>query len=210
MLFAIFRKIIALIKYWQGSSYNCKTCLCQTLQFKSLDCLHFYSISKERMKEGKGGGREWGRQGRRKKEREKERKKKSLICFGNYFNPLSKSNSRLQTFNCFYLLLSTFIEPAASSLTCLQSFPVRNKSAFKCLTLSPEEGGRTEENQHSLIKTLWASSWGWGDASYTSLEPWSFPPGLSSPVQSHQIDTSRAKPSACLWLEVATAIWNLF
>lgn len=119
MLFAIFRKIIALIKYWQGSSYNCKTCLCQTLQFKSLDCLHFYSISKERMKEGKRGGREWGRQGRRKKEREKERKKKSLICFGNYFNPLSKSNSRLQTFNCFYLLLSTFIEPAASSLTCI-------------------------------------------------------------------------------------------
>jgi len=99
--------------------------------------------------------REAGKEEERKREREKKRKKKeSLICFGNYLNPLSKPNSRFQTFNCFYLLLSTFIEPAASSLTCIQSFPVRNKSAFKCLTLSPEDGGRTEENQHSLIKTL--------------------------------------------------------
>lgn len=211
-MFAIFRKIIALIKYWQGSSYNCKTCYVRL--YSSNLWIVYISIPfprKEWKKERGEGESEGGREGRRKKERERKRKKKeSLICFGNYLNPLSKPNSRFQTFNCFYLLLSTFIEPAASSLTCIQSFPVRNKSAFKCLTLSPEDGGRTEENQHSLIKTLWASSWGWGDSSYTSLEPWSFPPGLSFPVQSHQIDSPRAKLSACLWLEVATAIWNLF
>lgn len=120
-----------------------------TVQISGLFTFLFHVQGKNERR--KGGGREWERQGRRKKEREREKKRKkkeSLICFGNYLNPLSKLNSRFQTFNCFYLLLSTFIEPAASSLTCIQSFPVRNKSAFKCLTLSPEDGGRTEENQH--------------------------------------------------------------
>ena len=131
-----------------------------TVQISGLFTFLFhFQGKKERRKGGKERGEgesEGGREGGRKKERKKgkERKKKSLTCFGNYLNPLSKPNSSFQTFNCFYLLLPTFIEPAVLSLTCIQSFPVRNKSAFNCLTLSPEDGGRTEENQHSLIKPL--------------------------------------------------------
>lgn len=55
----------------------------------------------------------------------------------------------------FYLLLFPFIEPVTYLFPNfhVKDFSIRNKSAFKCLTLSPEDEGRTEENKHSLIKT---------------------------------------------------------
>lgn len=68
-------------------------------------------------------------------------------------NLSSEPNSSFQAFKCLYLfffLKSSFVEPAMPPLACKSVLVYeKSKSAFKCLTLSPEDG-RTEENEQSL------------------------------------------------------------